>query len=115
MIRLKNFGFSSYGTAILLAVVLAVALYVVPEFFRIQRNIHKLSCRTIVRDIQSSLEEFNMSNPGYRWVPKKDVDIKMLLEANCLDFVPVCPDGGIYRINESGVVYCTYHQPAMED
>ena len=88
----------------------------VGQYYTIRENIAEISCRSVRKSINRALESYKTENPGSRAaLVNKNIDIEKLIKAGNLKYFPKCWDGGMYRVNEKGVVYCTYHNPELGD
>lgn len=103
--------------------VLAVALFVVAfvyvaalQFFAIEANVSLISCRSSRNTIATSIAEYRADYPndsiGH---VRKEINLKKLYDAKYLRISPKCWNGGLYKLNVKDEVYCTYHNPELED
>lgn len=86
------------------------------QFVTIEDNIAFISCRSARRSIMTAIAEFKADFPsvviGH---VKKDINLKKLVESKYLRYFPKCWCNGNFRLNSKDEVYCTYHNPEMED
>jgi len=109
----------SYVWYEILAVVLFVAAFVYVaslQFFAIEANVSLISCRSSRNTVATSIAEYRADFPNETvGFVRKEILLKKLYDAKYLRIKPKCWDGGIYKLNSKDEVYCTYHNPELED
>ena len=108
---MKNRGLSSNTYAIILLIVI-FSFLVYYQFDLISGSVSEISCRHSRKKINKSLDNYNSRNTkNVNFVSEiyKPIKLHVLYEEKLLNYVPVCPQSGLYKINEKGKVYCTFH------
>lgn len=86
------------------------------QFSAIEDNISLISCRSSRNRIATAVSEFRADFPEIKFGhPKKAVQIEKLVENKYLRYSPKCWSKGIYKLNSHDDVYCTYHNPELEE
>lgn len=110
----KNRGLSYYTLAWFM-VFIFIFLIGISQFRNLRKSVRKVSCSHTKKNLQRAVEiyldysEFSLP-PVY-----KALNIQELIRENTLKTIPVCGEGGIYRINDNGMIYCSFHDREVEE
>ncbi|MCK5683654.1 hypothetical protein KAJ27_06015 [bacterium] len=108
---IRKRGITSNTYAIFLLIIL-FSLLVYYQFDIISGSVSGISCRHSRKKINESLDNLrSRKEKDLNFISElyKPVKLHILYEEKLLNYVPVCPQGGIYKLNENGKVYCTIH------
>ncbi|MFA7576894.1 MAG: hypothetical protein WC002_02385 [Candidatus Muiribacteriota bacterium] len=98
------------------SVLVVFILFVIPQYRNLRVNVGEVSCRAIRNSLSNAINQYKLENGENDFLLYKEIDIIMLKEKNYTgEKYLVCPDGGVYKINKEGQVYCTKHNPDLED
>ena len=100
-----------------LVLFIIIFLYVATiQYFNIQENIAEISCRSVRKSVNRALESYRTEHPNSEvGLVNKRVNIEKLIKGGNLKYYPKCWDGGMYKVNDENVVYCTFHNPQLGD
>ncbi len=86
------------------------------QYDSLKGSIQNVSCNASRRALQNIVEQYRLENGQDSFHPHKNIDTFMLKEKNYTgETCFVCPDGGSFRVNSKGQVYCTRHNPELAD
>lgn len=110
---------SGYSWYEITAVTLFVAgfIYVASlQYFTIEDNVAFISCRSARQSISTAISEYkaDYSSSAVSHV-KKDINLKKLVDSKYLRYYPKCWCGGNFKLNSHDEVYCSFHNPDLED
>jgi hypothetical protein len=88
-------------------------IFVFFQFRALKKKVTLLSCDAIKQEITESLNKYKNDNPNAKFPPGTIIDIEELYRKGYLKDYQHCPQGGTYKINRYGEVYCTYHNPNL--
>jgi len=111
--RLRARGVSQYTVAWLAVLVLFGAI-AFSQYRALRNSVQDISCSHAKKNLQKGLEIYRDSKPEFRPVPYKPLDIPVIMEAEALKTIPRCRGGGIYKIDENGLIYCSLHDRDVE-
>jgi hypothetical protein len=85
------------------------------QFKNLRKSVRQVSCRHTKKNLQRAVEIY-LDYAGSALPPVyKALDIQVLIKENTLKTIPVCGEGGIYRINDNGMIYCSFHDREVEE
>lgn len=86
------------------------------QYDSLKDNIQSVSCNASRNALQNIVEQYKLENGNDSFQPFKNIDTILLKEKNYTgEKIFVCPDGGHFRVNDKGQVYCTKHTPELAD
>lgn len=110
----RNRGISYYTLA-WTVVFIFIWIIGISQFRNLRRSVRKVSCRHSKKNLQRAVEIYlDYSEAGLPPVYKA-LNIQDLIRENTLKTIPVCGEGGIYRINDNGMIYCSFHDREVEE
>ncbi len=109
-------GYSWYEIAAVILFVTGFIYVASLQYFTIEDNVAFISCRSARQSILTAISEYkaDYSSNSISHV-KKDINLKKLVDSKYLRYYPKCWCGGNYKLNSRDEVYCTFHNPELED
>lgn len=109
-------GMSFYAVSGIIIVLVFLA-FVYYQFDTISGSVSAISCSYSKRTVDKALiNYYNKTKTSINFVSElyKPVKLYILYQEKLLNYVPVCPQQGVYKADENGAVYCSFHNRIKE-
>lgn len=106
-------GISHYTIAWAIVLVFFGVL-VVTQYISLRSSIRRVSCSHAKKNTQKAFEIYCESTSGFIPPPFKPIDVVLLFESRVLHNIPICGGNGTYKVDDNGMIYCSFHDRNVE-